>query len=345
MPMEDQDRAQALQARQDLEEVWGGRTWEKDKGKEREREPEVSDPDGEHQTKWRRPSHKGKGPSQSSWAGWGNGRNQRQWREEKEGEAGSTSPRSQELLKCLVKMTVRHEQELMRIRPDVGFIGFCDTSENGCLAMLRSVSTEWSEKYAQGQVKTSLKVIMALSMMKDLKERADLTIREEDRLQRCLNVGWIVASENALNPAWVYHSWDSQAKKQILAETPPLKHSEAVRHIDNLILHLPKAGVLTRFASAKGQHMQAEYDMEVIPMMLQLGLRGAASDQCYEATQALSGCAIVKLQGVRWRPERATKPPLAKALEEAYLAMPYTDWGRRNPGDQWTKPSGANRAT
>lgn len=140
-PMEDQDRAQALQARQDLEEVWGGRTWEKDKGKERERETEVSDPDGEHQTKWRRPSHKGKGPSQSSWAGWGNGRNQRQWREEKEGEAGSTSPRSQELLKCLVKMTVRHEQELMRIRPDVGFIGFCDTSENGCLAMLRSVST------------------------------------------------------------------------------------------------------------------------------------------------------------------------------------------------------------
>ena len=81
-PMEDQDRAQALQARQDLEEVWGGRTWEKDKGKEREREPEVSDPDGEHQTKWRRPSHKSKGPSQSSWAGWGNGRNQRQWREE-----------------------------------------------------------------------------------------------------------------------------------------------------------------------------------------------------------------------------------------------------------------------
>ena len=83
VPMEEQDRAQAMQARRDLEEVWGGRSWEKDKGKERE-----------HQSKWRRPGHQGKGPSQSSWAGWSNGRNQRQWREEgQEGEAGNTSPR------------------------------------------------------------------------------------------------------------------------------------------------------------------------------------------------------------------------------------------------------------
>ena len=48
------------------------------------------------------------------------------WKEDTPAETGE-SKQTQELLKCLVKMSVRHEQELMRIRPDVGFIAFCDT--------------------------------------------------------------------------------------------------------------------------------------------------------------------------------------------------------------------------
>ena len=50
----------------------------------------------------------------------------RAWKEDTPAETGE-SKQTQELLKCLVKMSVRHEQELMRIRPDVGFIAFCDT--------------------------------------------------------------------------------------------------------------------------------------------------------------------------------------------------------------------------
>ena len=58
---------------------------------------------------------------------------------------------------------MRHEQELMRIRPDVGFIAFCDTSELGCVAMLQEVLKTWQQQFQQGQVKTALKTILAMS--------------------------------------------------------------------------------------------------------------------------------------------------------------------------------------
>ena len=55
----------------------------------------------------------------------------------------------------------------------------------------------------------------------------------------------------------------------------------------------------------------AGFTTEVVLMMMQLSLRGAA---------------IVKLQGVCW-----PHTPLARALEEAYLTAPYCDWAKRGP--------------
>ena len=50
----------------------------------------------------------------------------------------------------------------MRLRPERKFVLFGDTSEMGCLQMLRTVSLGWQEKYAQGTVSTSLKSLMVL---------------------------------------------------------------------------------------------------------------------------------------------------------------------------------------
>ncbi|CAE7783358.1 unnamed protein product [Symbiodinium sp. CCMP2592] len=312
---------EALQTRRDLEAVWGGtQTWaaqqEKEKEKEQEKAAEAGtdkrdgDADQDRPQKWR------KGPSTSSWEGWDN-RGKRPWQgQDKPQKEAAESEQTQELIKCLVKMTVRHEQELMRIRPDVGFIGFCDTTEMGCIPLLKQVSENWADLHSKGQVTTGLKTIL-------------------ERMQRCLNVGWALQSECALNPAWVYHTWDAKEKKQVVSTDPPLKHAEALRLIDVLIEDLAKEGVLTRFGSTKQQILQEKPTTEVIPMMLQLSLRGQASDLCYDAMKKLSGNAIVKLQGVRWRPERAHKPPLAMALEEAYLAVPYCDWSRRDHQGSW----------
>ena len=62
---------------------------------------------------------------------------------------------TQELVKCMAKLVIKREQELMRLRPDLGFVIFADTSDLGCLKMLRSVAESWQEKYEQGTVKHS----------------------------------------------------------------------------------------------------------------------------------------------------------------------------------------------
>ncbi|CAE7281246.1 unnamed protein product [Symbiodinium sp. CCMP2592] len=334
-PMEEEELAQ--QRRKELEDVWGGRSWEKDRSKKtRERSPdgeeENTTQEREPKPKWPKEANKGKGPSRGSWDAWSHNSGKRNWQSSQSNRDHSSQDDGpmNELVKCLVKMSVRHEQELTRLRPDVGFIAFCDTSELGCLPMLKGVTENWIELQSKGQVKQGLKNILAISMMKDLRERAELTLREEDRLQKCKESGWLIPSENSLNPAWVYHTWDAQTKQQVVSEAPPLKHCEALRLLDMLIDNLGMEGVLTKFASAKQGHMQDKHDKEVIPMMMNLSLRGAASDQCHDAMKKLSGCALVKLQGVRWRPERAHKAPLANALEEAYLQMSFCDWSRRD---------------
>ena len=198
------------------------------------------------------------------------------------------------------------------------------------MAMLRGVALNWSELFTQGKVKSALKTVLALAMMRDMRERAEQTLRDEDKLQRCFNVGWARMGETALDPVWVYHTWNAQEKKQEVAEVHPLKHTEALKLLDLLIEHLPREGVLTKFGSTKRLDLMKEFKTEVVPIMLQLGLRGQSSQQCYDALKTLSGCSIMKLQGVRWCPERAHKPPLAKALEDAYLATSFCDWAPRS---------------
>ena len=113
------------------------------------------------------------------------------------------------------------------------------------------------------------------------------------------------------------------------------KHTEALRLVDVLLENLPREGVLTRFSCPKLQ--QETFTEEVIPVTLQLSLRGEASDACHKALKQLSGSAFMKLQGVRSRPERIQKPPQAVALEEAYLSMPYCDWSRRGNQTPWPR--------
>ncbi|CAE7363353.1 unnamed protein product [Symbiodinium sp. KB8] len=276
-------------ARQELEMVFSGRSAE-DKPSEKEKDTEDA-----------REKEDG---------------SKRHWSEQHQSKEGSTveDPQTQELLRCLVKMSVRHEQELMRIRPDVGFIAFCDTSDLGCMGMLREVALSWSDLYSQGKVNTALKTMLVMSTMKDMRDRAEKVLRDEEQMQRCFTVGWL------------------KEKKQEVASTPPLQHSDVMKLLDVLLIleHLPRDGVVTRFNTTKRLDLMKEFKTEVVPMMLQLSLRGASAQLCYDAMKALSGNAVMKLQGVRWRPERAQKPPLAKALEDAYLATSFCDWAPRD---------------
>ena len=93
--------------------------------------------------------------------------------------------------------------------------------------MLRGVALNWSELFTQGKVKSALKTVLALAIMRDMRKRAEQTLQNKEKLQRCFSVGWARTGKTALDPVWVYHTWNAQKKKQKIAEVHPLKYSEA----------------------------------------------------------------------------------------------------------------------
>ncbi|CAE7849978.1 unnamed protein product [Symbiodinium necroappetens] len=195
------------------------------------------------------------------------------------------------------------------------------------------VADSWSEQFSQGTVKSPLRLMLFMAMMELLRTQAEETLADTEKLQRCMNVGWTVEGENALSPAWVYHAWDPAAKKQIKADTAPLKHVEALKQIDLLLLHAPREGVLKNFKTAKKMSPKDQYTAEVLPFMVSIGLRGESSQICYNALRLLSGLAVTKLIGVRVRPERGQESQLVKQLKESYMGTAYCDWTR--PSAPW----------
>ncbi|CAE7364674.1 unnamed protein product [Symbiodinium necroappetens] len=203
------------------------------------------------------------------------------------------------------------DAQLPQLDQDLSYMVFINTSGLGCLPVLRRVAENWQEQYTKGTVTSPLRLVMFLAMLETLKTTVEETMADEEKLQRCMNVGWTVAGENALSPKWVYHSWDPAAKRQIVAEDQPLSHADALRLVDQLMTH-------------------DQYKAEVLPFMVSIGPRGESSAICFNALRILSGSAIMKLIGVRVRPERGQEPQLIKQLKQSYMGTTFCEWSRKS---------------
>ena len=156
------------------------------------------------------------------------------------------------------------------------------------------------------------------------------TAKQHQRLMHpeawCQNVGWTVAGDQALNHKWVYHSWDPAEKKQVVAADQPLAHADAMRLIDQLMMHIPTEGVLKNFKTTRRMNAKGQYKAEVLPYMVSIGLRGESSAICFNALRTLSGSAFMKLIGVRVRPERGQETQLIKQLKQSYMGTTFCEW-------------------
>ncbi|CAE7464094.1 unnamed protein product, partial [Symbiodinium necroappetens] len=257
----------------------------------------------ERRPKWAKPASKGgKGPSQGGWHQGSWGGSKRSWDQPQQEYQNTPMPQldqaTQDLMSHMVRAMLRHEAEIQRLKQDLGYMVFID-------------------QYTKITVTS----------------RPAETLADEEKLQRCMNVGWTVTGDNALSPKWVYHSWDPAAKKQIVAADPPISHTEALRLVDQLMKHVPQEGVLKNFKTSRRMTAQDQYKAEVLPFMVSIGLRGESSAICFNALRLLSGSAIMKLIGVRIRPERGQEPQLIKQLKQSYMGTTFCEWTRKQT--QW----------
>ncbi|OLP89214.1 hypothetical protein AK812_SmicGene29363 [Symbiodinium microadriaticum] len=114
--------------------------------------------------------------------------------------------------------------------------------------VLRQTADNWQNQFSQGTVKSPLRLVLFMTMLQLLKTKGP----------------------NALSPAWVYHSWDPSAKKQIVSEAPPLAHAEALRQVDLLLHHAPQDGALKNFKTARRMSAKDSYAAEEPQLIKQL---------------------------------------------------------------------------
>ncbi|CAE7870851.1 unnamed protein product [Symbiodinium sp. KB8] len=336
---------QAREAQQQLLEVLGANTPSSlgGAGKKLERDDEPGDKEAESLPKYQRGQHKGM--QSGGGKGWRQTSSSQDWWSKQ--SRGSQDPwaasaaenkvpdtATQQLLRTLVKMVTRHEEELARIRIDTNFMLFMDVMPEGVYDLMKLTAEKWHEKYTAKQVTMSLRVMLMLALLGEIQDRMSKTVADDDQLQRCINVGWMAEGSTRLNPVYLYHRWNPETRTQEKSDHPPLTHMNALSHMQTLQEMIVQPNVLTRFRSTRP--LAKDPKGEVVPFLLSLSLRQCQAEKCHSTLTALSGCACLKLAGVRLRPDRGQKQPLMKELEQAYLGVPYTDWTQRDPS--WNRP-------
>ena len=218
-------------------------------------------------------------------------------------------------------MALRHEEELSRLRVDMNFMMFIDVGgEHSVLPTLQQAASTWQESFGAGTVTTSLRVVLFVGMVRKLQELLQDMLQNQDRVDRLMAVGWLQQGARGLNPVWPYFRWDAATQKQV---SQPLPHDRVLHHVETLIRTASNPLVLLRFRAAKELE---DPEGEVMPFMVSISLRGTQATECFESLQALSHNSVLKLWGLRLRPERLRK---GETVEDAYLATPWTDWKPR----------------
>ncbi|CAE7198978.1 unnamed protein product [Symbiodinium microadriaticum] len=180
------------------------------------------------------------GSSRDGWgSGWGN---KWQWQKDTEDkEEAVLDKATQEVIKSLVQLSLRHEAELGRLRADCG----CSWTQSrpirlrACKPRIKEMATEWSTQYAAGTVKSPLRNLLMLAVIKELRGRLTTFLQDEERCGK--------EKRQEKTDQQPMHSTALQAQLQLLEET------------------ITKEGVLLNFRSTKD--LEKEQDLEVIPFM------------------------------------------------------------------------------
>ena len=158
--------------------------------------------------KWQKQdSHRGKGHQQQWW----NPTSAKRGWESAQTYSSDIQPmdsQTVEFLKALTKLSLKHEDELRRQRPDQDFMAFFDVGPHGFLETMKAAAEEWATQYDQGKVKSALRHIMFLGVIRELKLRLHAAISDEVKSARYRTMHWTVEGPTPQNPAWNYFRWN-----------------------------------------------------------------------------------------------------------------------------------------
>ena len=189
------------------------------------------------------------------------------------------------------------------------------------LSKLYRLSTVWKEKKEKGEVDCSLRLALFLGLCQVWLERlraleAD-TAEAKALRERIMELGQAFIPEGQTELHWWYMKWDPTTSTLMkLADVEPLKQSQIVNSLVELQQVISAPTVLQRFHSTR--RMSSTYEGETVTFLLSVGLRDPKAAQAWGLLNNLCGNSSGKVIGLRMRPTRMDRQPMAKVVAERF---------------------------
>ena len=212
------------------------------------------------------------------------------------------------VLTTLAQLAIRHDQELQNLRRMDQFMLFLNHEPKGALHILLEETALW-KKQLEGPSKstmTSLRQHLVLSLLKQLRQRADQILASKDTealYTTSVQKGVILADRSFPN-----HRWDSVAQKLTLDKKQPISAQKMCQHLEELSEMMLDPELVVRFHALQSPHDS----QKIIPWRLQLHLR---SDRPYELMFQLAFNSIWMVLGASMKPHTQQVTPLASTLQ------------------------------
>ena len=125
--------------------------------------------------------------------------------------------------------------------------------------------------------------------------------------------------------SWPYLSYDMAQQKELQdTTTPPLPYADALATVRAL---LSQPDILMKFSPTRP--LAASYSGEILPVAIIISSRGDQATKAWEAMNRLVNNGVTKLVGLRIRPERLRRCPLATEVQ--------TPMWQKQGGANWRK--------
>lgn len=262
-------------------------------------------------TKWHKPSTKGQQGKGRNWSqAWGSD----SWQSEWKGEEVSLSQKVsgdelREVVGLLARLALKHEDTEAALRSDTSFMLYFNTRGMTVTRMLYDIAQEWKQLKEQKKINQSLRVTLIISILSAMKEKMETALHEEVR-PSLEKHSWLT---KANPPAWAYMTYNQTTEAQeVDAVRPPLPHEQAKRNIQRIFELISMEGLLMKFHATRP--MAQTYRSEVLPFVLMVSNRGPQADELHGLLTSLCNNACLSLIGVRMRPDRMKRQPLAVRL-------------------------------
>ena len=284
-------------------------------------------PRGYRQGGWGNPFYHGQGGAGNR-RGWNNQGGQNWGRRENRDQ--QFEEKMEESIKMLTRLCLRHEDELSQMRTERDFILTFETRSGAALPKMYKIAMVWKEKKEKNLVDCSLRQALFIAVLQMWYERMRVLESDEALRNQVIAQGYAEIPEGMTELHWFYMRWnqDKEAMEKV-EDVQPMLHSQIITSLDHLQQTIVAPHALLKFHSTR--KMAESYQGETVTFLLSIGLRDPRASQAWGMLTNLCGCAASKVLGLRLRPTKMDRQPLAKVLAERFPPMDPTQRQQRKP--------------